>query len=202
MSKTKSVDGYEVRLTRRRYSNRTFCWAEVMFQGTWLETGDPWPAVTPKHSELEQAVRETVALAKSRYSELVRLSRPFIEAYEDDLLVHDRNAILASPGVPYIHWTRDTGTWMTVLWPADSESYPPKGVSVPWLFGTAQRETILEQKVSLAEYRNNPLNTETLLCLYFNGKTLRKITTERAADIVADYERSVRRQWELALAVA
>lgn len=45
-------DEFEIELTRRRYSNKTFTWAEVRLGDEWISLGDPWPCLNPKRSEL------------------------------------------------------------------------------------------------------------------------------------------------------
>lgn len=51
------VHGVPVSLTRRRYSNATFCWAEAYIGGQWVSLGDPWQKVTPSLMELSAEVR-------------------------------------------------------------------------------------------------------------------------------------------------
>ena len=43
------------------------------------------------------------------YEELQEMSLPLLEAYETDL-THDKNWIEENPGVPFMHYTRATGT--------------------------------------------------------------------------------------------
>lgn len=59
--------GYEIVITeRRRYGRTTFTWAAAKHNGELLPLGDPWPAVTPKRSELEQAAKLAIAEAENR----------------------------------------------------------------------------------------------------------------------------------------
>jgi hypothetical protein len=53
------IDGVPISYTRRRYSNTTFCWVHAYAKDVdeWIELGDPWPAVTPKRSEIAEAIK-------------------------------------------------------------------------------------------------------------------------------------------------
>ncbi|MBY0513165.1 MAG: hypothetical protein K2P78_04545 [Gemmataceae bacterium] len=55
------IDGFPVSFTRRRYGQTTFCWVHFYHQGEWVWIGDPWQAVTPKFTEIAQAIRTTIA---------------------------------------------------------------------------------------------------------------------------------------------
>jgi hypothetical protein len=46
------------RFERRRYGTQFYCWVYVtMPSGDSLSLGDPWPQLTPKKSEILQAMR-------------------------------------------------------------------------------------------------------------------------------------------------
>ena len=49
---------HPVNFVRRRYSDRTFTWAEVFRKESsqWVSLGDPWPCLTPAKKELADAV--------------------------------------------------------------------------------------------------------------------------------------------------
>ena len=52
------VLGVPVVLTRRRYGNTTFTWANIVKpDGDWLCLGDPWPSVTIPKRQLESQVQ-------------------------------------------------------------------------------------------------------------------------------------------------
>jgi hypothetical protein len=55
--KITTAGGYAFRLTRRRYGNQWYCWAELNVEGGYTGLGDPWPCATPKASELVQAAK-------------------------------------------------------------------------------------------------------------------------------------------------
>lgn len=45
-----------LRFERRRYYRTTYTWVEAEINGQWVSLGDPWPCVTPKRSEIAEAV--------------------------------------------------------------------------------------------------------------------------------------------------
>ena len=103
---------------------------------------------------------------------------PLVEHYQADLLVHDKNIIQEHSGVPFLHWTRQSGTWIVFLYPSTSDRFPPRGVEVPYLFGKANREHIATQIGEVAEGIEKMSNT--LLTHYFDGKRLKRITVKQA----------------------
>lgn len=54
------MSDYELKMTRRRYGQQTFTWVEVRLGDEWVSLGDPWPAVTPKRSEVEVAIKQVL----------------------------------------------------------------------------------------------------------------------------------------------
>ncbi len=133
-------------------------------------------------------------MTNSIFAQLAAQCLPFIEAYHDDLLKHDRAAIgeETAPRTPFLHWTRPTGTHLLQFTPA--EEYPPIGVQVPYLFASAGRDHILDQTVVIARYAS----TEAVRAVhYFDGRALREISASKAIELAEDYRRSVQRQWHL-----
>lgn len=131
------------------------------------------------------------------FDELKAAVRPLIEAFEDDLLVHDKAMIEERPNCPFLHYTRACGTHMLPLPPI--ETYPAKGVSVPFLFGYADREHLLDSVRSLARsFANRATNHgERQRAVYhFDGKRLGQVTEEEARKIADSYTWSISRQWE------
>ena len=127
------------------------------------------------------------------YDQLHDLAAPLITRYMDDLTKHDRNALEANPGMPFLHFTRDSGTHISFHMPANE--YPKKGEYVPYLFGHADRDHLLEEASGIVNHYAKPYNDPPLMVLYYNGKTLRKIDLAQAAEIVRDYQGSVRAAW-------
>lgn len=128
------------------------------------------------------------------YTELEAQVLPALEAYKDDLLVHDKKFITDNPGVPFLHYTRRTGT--TIIPLHAPETYPKKGVKIPYLLGEADREHILENSlVSMAEYHTNTLNG-TFVCRFYNGERLRSISVLEAVKIAKRHAQYVRANWD------
>lgn len=134
------------------------------------------------------------------YDELKRLTWPLIEAFEDDLLKHDRQMIEQhEPGTPFLHYTRATGTHLFMLIPADE--YPRKGEYVPFLFGHADREHLVQSVVDVARgfvRRLETGDTPQKLVLHFDGRKFRQVNERKAHEIARDYAGSVRAAWERA----
>jgi hypothetical protein len=131
----------------------------------------------------------------SAYTELKAACLPLLEAYHDDLVKHDRQFIEDNPGVPFLHQTRKSGTTMIPLWPA--EAYPAKGEYVPFLFGTADREHILQGVTDMAEYVLSPVALKTLALHYYDGSILRSVTGKRFLELAWEHRRRIERQWEV-----
>jgi hypothetical protein len=109
------------------------------------------------------------------------------------LLVLDKATIAENPGVKFLHFSRQCGTWLHLMHPADSSVFPAKGRRVPFLFGTAEREQILDGERLCVQ--SSCRSGSTLLILYYDGKKLRSIDGQRAKQLWAAYHADVMRQW-------
>lgn len=49
--------GYQVYVERRRYGRTTYTWLYIDIDGERTQLGDPWPCITPKRTEIEDAIR-------------------------------------------------------------------------------------------------------------------------------------------------
>tara|TARA_Y100000310_G_scaffold226309_1_gene228409 strand:- start:212 stop:607 length:396 start_codon:yes stop_codon:yes gene_type:complete len=126
------------------------------------------------------------------HEKLVEKSLPLMEAYHDDLLIHDKREIEQQyPGRSFIHFTGSTGTHIITLY--EITDYPNKDDRVPYLFGSADRWHILEGIKGMCNCmaRCNRMS----LIQYYNGKTLRTITYEKAKQIVQEYTRKIKAQF-------
>ncbi len=54
-------EGYQLLLTRRRYSNATFTWVNVNIGGEWVSLGDPWQSINPPQQQLREAIKLALA---------------------------------------------------------------------------------------------------------------------------------------------
>jgi hypothetical protein len=136
--------------------------------------------------------------APAHYFTLKAAALPRIESYHRDLLVHDRREIRRKPACPFLHLTRQYGTYLTMLIP--STDYPPQGMEVPYLFGHADRWHILKERAGCMEYgkKHHP----NALLHYFDGKTLRTITYDQASEIVRQYTARITAEFRQLKAVA
>jgi hypothetical protein len=125
------------------------------------------------------------------YEQIREKSLPIIKAYHDDLIKHDKRDLENNPGVPFLHFTGDTGTYLFLMIPA--EDYPAKGEKVKYLFGMADRNHILRQYLKTIECMKR-VNRQDLI-LYFNGKRLIEINQERAESIARKYEKRIWLDW-------
>ena len=139
----------------------------------------------------------TAAPPLTVYQQLEDACLPLIEAFHNDLIVHDRKTLEDNPGMPFLHWTRDTGTNICMLEPADA--YPPKGKSIPYLFGHSERGHILKQTETFGDYHTRPANNPgRYTCHHFDGVKLRKISLDTAVDLCKAYARRIRAEWDKA----
>lgn len=125
------------------------------------------------------------------YLDLEKICLPLIEAFHDDLIKHDLRDIREHPGVPFLHFTGSTGTYLERLDPP--EWYPAKGERVPYLFSTAERRQILNGKVITVEYMEK-CNRMGMI-LYCDGRNLREIPYERAKGIIRKYQHRIQKHW-------
>jgi hypothetical protein len=127
------------------------------------------------------------------WEKLFSLTNHIITSYRDDLLKHDREGIESNPpSTPFLHFTRETGT--NIIFLVSPDAYPAKGFRVPYLFGYADREHILNETVSLVKALEKSGNTK--LVLYFTGKTFKKVTFKEAFDIAQKYMYETRIAWK------
>lgn len=127
------------------------------------------------------------------HDRLVLLAGEHIKDYRDDLLVHDKNAIEEFPNVPFLHFTGESGTIIVFL--MERRCYPKKGERVNYLFGTANRDHILEEVKNMVFYARK--STRQDLILYYDGQTdthnLFDITQDAAEQIIATYHNKMSR---------
>ncbi len=116
--------------------------------------------------------------------------------YKGDLDLDEKD-IQQHAGVPFLHFVRPTGTLIVFLWPI--EKLPKPGERVPFLFGSADRDQVVKNIESMSKYYVNPNNGPCVLVHYFDGNKVRKITTEKAAEIGLTHVIRVRNQFRRAL---
>lgn len=129
----------------------------------------------------------------SAWYELKARCKPLLEAYHRDLLVSDRRRIIQHWGVPYLHWTRPTGTSLEHLHSHNSEAFPAKGIRIPYLFGTADRDHVLRSVSLIAETEQRM--GSSILVQHFDGHSLKVIDYKTAIEIAHKHVRMVRYAW-------
>lgn len=129
------------------------------------------------------------------FDQLAEIAAPHLKFYLDDLHKHDREALEKNAGVPFLHFTREAGTHMQFLPPADDACFPPAGVRVRYLFGTADRNHILDEHAATVRHYENSFNPPALAIVHFDGLKLRIVSLKKAGEIVSAYQSAVRREW-------
>jgi hypothetical protein len=118
---------------------------------------------------------------------------PVVTAYRSDLDT-DKFLIEHHEGVPFLHFARETGTWIYHLHEADSQFYPRHDEYVPHLFGTANREELAYGiKVCIEQCCRSE---STLLVHYYDGKKLKLIDGKQAAIVCKDWYAEVTNAWK------
>lgn len=117
-----------------------------------------------------------------------------IEAYQNDLLVHDRTSIEEHPDRKFLHWTRSAGTW---LWPLyETHELPDEGVHVPYLFGSGDRRHIARGTLDVAQACQRDGDKHHVLVHHYDGKRLRRINCAEATDIAQRHYYRLLAEWE------
>ncbi len=112
------------------------------------------------------------------FDKIRKASEKVMIGWKTDLDI-DEKAIQERKGVPFLHFTRKTGTLIVFLSPIDQ--LPKKGEYAPFLFNFADREHFVNQMIEMSRYYVK--NDGCLICQYYNGTTVKKISTTRAAEI-------------------
>jgi hypothetical protein len=128
------------------------------------------------------------------YEQVYAKSSPLITAYRDDLEKIDRQYIDANPGMPFIHYTREWGTHLYFL--VKSSELPAAGVEVPYLFGHADRQHMVDELVSCTRYHADPRNGTMLLVLHFDGAKIHETSISGATGIAETWRNGIMRQWK------
>lgn len=129
------------------------------------------------------------------YEQLQKKSLPLLEAYETDLTTHDKNWIEENPGIPFVHYTRKFGTHLISLCPSDT--YPPAGTKVKYLFGKADREKLLQDKLAMQEWFESFVRESPKLILHCDGRILQQVSLSKAREIIENYVHIIKSEWKL-----
>jgi hypothetical protein len=127
------------------------------------------------------------------YETIKNRALPLMESYQNDLLVIDKTIIDNNPGVPFIHFTGNNGTKIVFLPEHTSDAYPPKGEKVPFLFGTADRNWIVKQKLQILPALKE--GNRTSVIQYYDGRKVKKITYVESVLLIRAYVADTLNKW-------
>jgi hypothetical protein len=130
---------------------------------------------------------------KTCFEQLHAIVSPHLIHYREDL-DQDQIIIEKFPAVPFLHWTRKTGTTIALLFPADSTQYPAPGEKISYLFGTANREELSRKPLETAQCLQHQANV--VVC-YFDGDRLTTISPDKAVQISQDYAAKIQQDWKV-----
>ena len=135
-------------------------------------------------------IQRIVMTAETVHAALVQECGELIKSYREDLFVHDLHNLKKCPdGTPFLHYTRESGTYMNMLI-ADDE-YPQRGEIVAYLFGHVDREHCLNGVWEMTECCTDGKH----VCHYYDGKRVRRVTQNQARQIASEYAKVIRDQW-------
>lgn len=133
----------------------------------------------------------------SVHDQLVELCDTHIQRYRNDLLVHDKSEIERNPGIPFLHWTRESGTSLAMMHP--THNLPASGEIVPILFGEGGRDILVRNVVEMAEYHNR--DNRISLTLYCDGEKFYVCSPATAYLIAIAYQKHLQVEWSAELAL-
>lgn len=127
------------------------------------------------------------------YAQLEAVSLPHIQAYHEDLTRIDRNWLADNPGVPFLHFTRECGTYLCGLHPHDHPKWPADGTVVKYIFATADRWHILKETAGIPGWVRT--QQPGARAHHFDGHTLRPVTLDQAVEIATDWRTVTESAW-------
>ena len=127
------------------------------------------------------------------YNQVVAKADSFIKYYRDDLLKHDKKAIMESDGVSFLHFTGETGTHIVLF--HSPNDYPAKGDRIPYLFGTADRDHILDGMVKVVDHMKKATRQDVILFWGQNNLDIKEINQDTAELLVRLYRDGIKTSW-------
>ncbi len=122
------------------------------------------------------------------FKEIVFNSLPLLSEHTDDLMVHDKREMNNKLNVPFIHFTRNYGTSMIFL---STQDYPKKGIEIPHLFGTANRNHLLSELKSVTDCHHG----NCMVIQHYDGKEVKVICHDKALSIVHAFTLDTLKKW-------
>jgi hypothetical protein len=129
------------------------------------------------------------------YEQIKTKADPIITSYRDDLLKHDREFLDQAPDdLPFLHYTRDSGTHIVALHPAlHLDEIFHESELIRYLFGTVTRPQFIQKKLEEHEGIMSTFGSRIELILYYGPQTgLEPVSESQALAVVQDYIKSVK----------
>lgn len=113
-----------------------------------------------------------------QFNDLVLAVDPFLTAYRDDLLIHDKKAIELYPNSCFLHATRPSGTFIQILYRLEDFTDQDNKREI--------LSSILKMSDCIAK------QGEFALRHYWDGYHLRQVNHRKASEIASDHVMRVR----------
>ena len=123
---------------------------------------------------------------KNIIEEYRAIAEPVVKHYHNDINI---DCEILEKGNPSLFFIYDCGSHSITLTPLDK--LPAKGETVKYLFGYADRDFIVRETGATLECESL-INAPVVV--YFNNGKLKKISHEKAGEIVADYKKRLFRE--------
>lgn len=150
---------------------------------------EPLQAVTPP-TYARAAEHDSIPRTPA-YNAVEEATAPLIDHYHDDLFKHDRQFCADHPTWKFLHFAGPCGTHLVSMPPA--EDYPRRGEYVPYLFGTADRDHVLNGGHSVIVTIEKSSDRRTVH--YWDGKRLQRVAFKEARYLYLDYMEAIRAAW-------
>ena len=123
------------------------------------------------------------------FKKLVIKSLPLMTNYIKDLLTHDKEQLdKLDNSIPFIHFTRKMGTGLIIL---SSDNWPARGETIPYIFGTADRNHLLrEVKNTANHYKSN-----CVLIQFYDGNKLHVMSHDEIMCLVDTFQHETISKW-------
>lgn len=152
-------------------------------------TINSWPRCMVKWADVRDLINAYVT-----FNALKEKALPLIAVYHSDLLVHDLNTITNAMGVPFLHFTGITGTYIVMLTPA--AQLPARYEKVPYLFSEVTVERSVSDTVDFVQCMAKLDRQDCILYYAGADAPLREIDQAEAEVIAQAYVTKTFREWE------
>jgi len=125
-----------------------------------------------------------------QFNAILKNAGHHVKHYESDFC-HDQRLITLNPTTRFIHIAKEWGTHIILF--TEIIEYPKAGVTVPYLFGIADRYHLLNEKAKTLKFL---LSQDFELIQYFDGAKIRRISPDQATTYLKKYVESINLVWE------